>query len=299
MESGIEVIRQTELTGKAGSLILDNLASYEQDIKIFMDLHGNDFSFQNIKNFILSAGAPETRNKRVKAFKRFYRNNIENSFLLENKLDEISTLSVKIQIEPVSIPLSKTDCLACIEYLESKRVKPSKHFDPMKNRKLALIIKTLYSTGLRIAELIGIHRGQIKLNGCAKIQVIGKGSKTRTVKIPMQLYNEIVSVFGSESEYLFSAKKQNRKRESKTGNAGKLNQANLFREIRKTYMEIGVNEIGLHTHRHLFATELVKQGVPINEVSKLLGHSSVDTTAKYYLHNQTEPDELWKKLGIL
>lgn len=297
MESEIEVIRQTEITGKAGSLIQDNLGSYEQDINIYMGKHGNDFSFPNIKNFILSAASPETRNKRVKAFKRFYRNNIENEFLLKNKIDEISTLSVKIQLENVSINLTKSDCLACIEYLESKPVKPSKNYDPLKNRKLALIIKTLYSTGLRIAELIGIHKGQIKLNGCAKIQVIGKGSKTRTVQIPMDLYNEILSVFGSESEYLFSVKRQNREKESK-GYAGKLNQANLFRDIRKAYEEIGVNKIGLHTHRHLFATELVKQGVPINEVSKLLGHSSVDTTAKYYLHNQTEPDELWKKLGI-
>lgn len=297
MESGIAIRTQTDITGMSASLSLDNLGSYEQEIKIYMDQYGLDFSFQNIRTFILSAGAPETRNKRVKAFKRFYRNNIENSFMLKNKLDEISTLSVKIEIEPVSIHLSKTDCLAVIKYLESKPVKPSKHYDPMKNRKLALIIKTLYSTGLRIAELIGIHRGQIKLNGCAKIQVIGKGSKTRTVKIPMDLYNEIVSLFGNESEYLFSVKKQNRIEESK-GYAGKLNQANLFRSIRKAYEEIGVKKIGLHTHRHLFATELVKQGVPINEVSKLLGHSSVDITAKYYLHNQTEPDELWKKLGI-
>ena len=298
MESGIALRTQTEITEKADSLSLDNLGSYEQEIKIYMDTYGLDFSFQNIKNFILSAGAPETRNKRVKAFKRFYRNNIPDSFQLKNKLDEISTLSVKIQIEPVSIHLTKKECLSCIEYLESKPVIPSKHYDPMKNRKLAIIIKTLYSTGLRIAELIGIHRGQIKLNGCAKIQVIGKGSKTRTVKIPMDLYNEIVSLFGSESEYLFSVKKQNRIKESKSGNAGKLNQANLFRSIRKAYEEIGVKEIGLHTHRHLFATELVRQGLPINEVSKLLGHSSVDVTAKYYLHNQTEPDELWKKLGI-
>jgi integrase/recombinase XerD len=298
MESGIAIRTQTEITGMAGSLSLDNLGSYEQEIKIYMDTYGLDFSFQNIKTFILSAGAPETRNKRVKAFKRFYRNNIENSFLLKNKIDEISTLSVKIEIEPVSIHLSKTDCLAVIEYLRSKPVKLSKHYDPQKNVKLALIIKTLYSTGLRIAELIGIHRGQIKLNGCAKIQVIGKGSKTRTVKIPIDLYNEIVSVFGNESEYLFSVKKQNREKESKSGNAGKLNQANLFKAIRKAYEGIGVKSIGLHTHRHLFATELVKQGVPINEVSKLLGHSSVDITAKYYLHNQTEPDELWKKLGI-
>ena len=176
----------------------------------------------------------------------------------------------------------------CIrDSLWSKKAEQGKNTDELKYKRLSLIVKTLFATGLRISELIGITNNHIKTNGVCKITVLGKGNKSRQVKIPMELYNEIREVFSEKSEYLFC-----------NSHGNKLQQSNLFAEIRKAYDEkLGINNVGLHTHRHLFATELIKAGIQINEVSKMLGHSSIAVTTKY-LHNTTDSKDIWSKLGI-
>jgi site-specific recombinase XerD len=266
---------------------LDNLGSYEPQILLFCKLYHSDFSFENIKEFIQDANSFETRNMRVKAFQRFYKNNITNSHALNLKLEEIKPYSVKIQDAPIEIPITKDDCLKVVKYLWSKKAEQGKNTDELKYKRLSLIVKTLFATGLRISELIGITNNHIKTNGVCKITVLGKGNKSRQVKIPMELYSEIKTVFSEKSEYLFC-----------NSHGNKLQQSNLFAEIRKAYNDkLGINNVGLHTHRHLFATELIKAGIPINEVSKKLGHSSISVTTKY-LHNTTDDNDIWSKLGI-
>ena len=100
---------------------LDNLGSYEPQILLFCKLYHSDFSFENIKEFIQDANSFETRNMRVKAFQRFYKNNITNSHALGLKLEEIKPYSVKIQDAPIEIPITKDDCLKVVKYLCSKK----------------------------------------------------------------------------------------------------------------------------------------------------------------------------------
>lgn len=270
-------------------IILDNLGSYEPDINQFMKQYGQDFSFHNIEKFIKDAVAFETRNKRVKAFKRFYRNNIRDTHLLKIKEQEIHSMTVKIQDAPIELSISKEDCLDVIGYLKEREPEKGNNIDLKKFKRLSLVIKTLFATGLRIAELTGVTYNHVQVNNkVCKITVLGKGSKSRVATIPLSLYNEIREIFTEKSSYLFH-----------NSRGGKLKQSHLFNEINKAYKyHIGTPDVGLHTHRHLFATELIKAGIPINEVSILLGHSSMNITAKFYLHNRTEAKEIFNKLGI-
>lgn len=282
--------RPTELEQEQikANFSLDNLGSYETQILLFSKLYHSDFCFENIKEFIQDANSFETRNMRVKAFQRFYKNNITNEHALNLKLEEIKPLLVKIQDAPIELNITKNDCLAVIKYLQNKKPEIGTNTDELKYKRLALIVKTLFATGLRISELTGITNGHIKTNGVCKITVLGKGNKSRIVKIPMELYNDIRNVFTEKSEYLFC-----------NSHGNKLRQSNLFAEIRNAYKEkLNIESVGLHTHRHLFATELIKSGVPINEVSRMLGHASINITAKYYLHNTTDSKDIWSKLGI-
>ena len=52
----------------------------------------------------------------------------------------------------------------------------------------------------------------------------------------------------------------------------------------KACEKVNIRPITQHQFRHSYATYLISNGIPINTVSKLLGHSSVDTTAKIYIH---------------
>lgn len=275
----------------SASVLLDNLGSYEQEINLFIKQYGRNFSFDNIERFIKEAISFETRNKRVKAFKRFYKNNITDNHLLNIKEQEINPLIVKMQDAPIELPITKKDCLDVIDYLNNREPEQGKNVDDRKYKRLSLIVKTLYVTGIRISELTGITYNHVKTNGVCKITVLGKGNKSRVVEIPMELYNDIRKIFSEKSDYLFH-----------NSHGNKLQQSHLFKEIQKAYnrekKENEKIEVGLHTHRHLFATELIKAGVPINEVSKKLGHSSIAITAKFYLHNTTDSKDIFSKLGI-
>lgn len=271
------------------AIILNNLGSYEQDINLFIKQYGQNFDFDNIEKFIKSAISFETRNKRVKAFKRFYRNNITDPHLLKVKEQEIHPLLVKIQGAPIDLPISKEDCLDVVGYLKEREPEKGNNIDLKKFKRLSLVIKTLFATGLRISELTGITYNHVQTNNKAcKVTVLGKGSKSRVATIPLNLYDETREVFTEKSNFLFH-----------NSRGGGLQQSHLFNEINKAYKyHIGTPNVGLHTHRHLFATELIKAGIPINEVSILLGHSSIEISAKFYLHNRTEAKEIFDKLGI-
>ncbi len=54
----------------------------------------------------------------------------------------------------------------------------------------------------------------------------------------------------------------------------------FLRGLRK----IGIKSFGAHADRHFFATQLIRKGVSIYKVSKILGHSSVQTTESTYVH---------------
>lgn len=59
--------------------------------------------------------------------------------------------------------------------------------------------------------------------------------------------------------------------------------------IERLTKEIGmVNKLKPHTFRHTFCTRLINGGVPISTVSKLAGHSSVDTTRIFYINSSRE-----------
>lgn len=72
------------------------------------------------------------------------------------------------------------------------------------------------------------------------------------------------------------------------------NDANLRREASRFYKKIGVPDKAFHSFRATFATNLCKAGVPLEVASKLLGHSSVSVTARYYtfITDQTKKEAI-------
>ena len=61
------------------------------------------------------------------------------------------------------------------------------------------------------------------------------------------------------------------------------NHTSLCRQLKKVYIKAGVPLHTFHSYRHTFATNLSRAGVPIEQTAKLLGHSDITVTEKYYL----------------
>lgn len=151
------------------------------------------------------------------------------------------------------------------------------------------ILETLYSTGIRVSELVGINRGDVDENGQALI-VRGKGRKERIVPLGSH-------ALGALSHYIQILRKHQQQGDVSTNDdsplfinkhGGRLSTRSVRRKVSKYLVEAGLDpDISPHTLRHSFATHLLDNGADLRSVQELLGHQSLSTT-QVYTHLSTQ-----------
>jgi len=148
--------------------------------------------------------------------------------------------------------------------------------DLTENLKHKLIIKILYSSGLRLQELINLKRKEIDFErGILNVNK-GKGKKDRITLISENLKLDLLKYYSNnifKTEYVF---------EGRNGKYTKKSVQKVLENVGKK-MEIKVTP---HMLRHSFATHLLEQGTDIGHIQKLLGHSDLKTT-EIYTHVST------------
>ncbi|WP_422354324.1 site-specific tyrosine recombinase XerD [Roseivirga pacifica] len=147
----------------------------------------------------------------------------------------------------------------------------------MRNRAM---LETLYSSGLRVSELIGLKKANV-LWEVGFLRVLGKGSKERLVPIGreamkfIRMYEEEVCVhldikLGHEG-FLFLNRR-----------GAQLSRQMVFIVIKDLVAKAGIQKkISPHTFRHSFATHLIEGGADLRAVQEMLGHESITTTEIY------------------
>ena len=138
------------------------------------------------------------------------------------------------------------------------------------------IVEVLYSTGLRVSELVTLRLSDLFF-GEGYVRVVGKGDKQRLVPIgsaardKIQLYMEERKPKSASEMTLF------------LNNRGKpLTRVMVFNIIRQAAERAGITKnISPHTLRHSYATHLLQGGANIRQVQELLGHESITTTEVY------------------
>ena len=151
------------------------------------------------------------------------------------------------------------------------------------------IMETLYSTGIRVSELVGLDEGSIDfIAGMIKVQ--GKGKKERLVPIGSPAIKAI-------NEYIDSKSMSKKKEEKSVSRSeplflnkygGRLTARSVARSLDKYLKVSGINLLtSPHTFRHSFATHLLDKGADLRSVQEMLGHSSLSTT-QVYTHITTE-----------
>ena len=140
-----------------------------------------------------------------------------------------------------------------------------------KNLKHKLIIKMLYSTGLRLQELINLKRTDIDFDNNILFVRKGKGKKDRITIISENIKLDLLKYYSQyefKTNYVFEGRKNKYSKKSV--------QLILHNASKKLKFRI-------HPHmlRHSFATHLLEQGTDIRIIQKLLGHSDLNTTEIY------------------
>lgn len=141
------------------------------------------------------------------------------------------------------------------------------------------MLELMYSSGLRVSELINLELSDIDLNN-DYVRCFGKGSKERIVPIG-EYSSKYLSIY--INEYRDSMKKGYYTEKIFLNNHGKeMTRQGFFKIIKKIAKDKDINKnITPHMLRHSFATHLLNNGADLRTIQEMLGHSSISTTQIY------------------
>ncbi len=198
------------------------------------------------------------------------------------KRDILSLAPEKVELGDI-----KRKQIGFLEITEVESLLGSPEKNPSKNEIITFrdgaILETLFSTGLRVSELVGLDRGSINLKRM-EFNIRGKGGKDRVVFLSdraAEKINNYLKKRADNAKPLFI---------HHTGTKEKLDEGQYLRLTARSIQRIvakysrlaGITKkVTPHILRHSFATDLLINGADIRSVQALLGHSSITTTQIY------------------
>ncbi|MDA8078219.1 MAG: site-specific tyrosine recombinase XerD [Nitrospiraceae bacterium] len=227
-------------------------AATTADIVDFMEtLRNSGYSVPSICRYVSS----------VKAFFRF--------LLIENRIQVDPTEGIQTPRKWERLPkaLAVSEVMAMLNAgLEGKTALRD-----------GAMLELLYSSGLRVSELVGIRLGDIHFDA-GFIRVVGKGSKERVVPVHQRALEKARKYIEEERPGIL------KKRQSPylfvTSRGGAMTRQRFWQTLKAIGKKAGV-ELSPHTLRHCFATHLLEGGADLRSVQKMLGHSDISTTQVY------------------
>lgn len=208
---------------------------------------------------------------------RFFSWAMEEGYITTNPGKNISTIKHE---EPPRIALTQIE----LEYLRNS----------CKTLREKAILEFLYSTGCRVSEMAIVKKGDI--NWIDKsVYLFGKGKKHRLSFINAKAEVAIKNYLNSRSDtsdFLFVSER------APHGQLKRDAYEKIIRNIVKRTPEVQGKHITPHTFRHTMATTALRGGMPITDISKLLGHEKIDTTMIYAKTSTEELREGHKRFII-
>lgn len=148
------------------------------------------------------------------------------------------------------------------------------------------IVCFLKSTGCRISEMTQLNRNDIDL-AALEVTVLGKGNKERTVyldQVTGMLIDEYLKSRTDDHPALFIGKGTER-----------LKPGGVRYMLRHLAERASVNHVHPHKFRRTLATNLIRHGMPIQEVAAILGHDKLDTTMRYVVLDKSDVKNSYRK----
>lgn len=260
-------------------LARNTLASYRRDLTQFaawLDKHHSKpligCNAADIQSYLAvrisrDHAKPRTTARLLSSLKRFFQYQLR-----EGKVQSDPTLQIAAPKLPRSLPKSLSE--ADVESLL---------YAPDVGTSLGLrdraMLETLYATGLRVTELVGVKVVQVSFD-MSVIKILGKGSKERLVPIGEQAYDWLKRYLEEARPALLSGKSSDAMFVTARGSA--MSRQAFWYLIKRYAIIAGINKpLSPHTLRHAFATHLINHGADLRVVQLLLGHSDISTTQIY------------------
>jgi integrase/recombinase XerD len=167
-----------------------------------------------------------------------------------------------------------------LEYLEIEKLLAAIDLSSSEGGRNRAIIETLYSSGLRVSELVELKLANIYYD-IGFLRVIGKGNKERLVPIGKEAL-KFLKIYIEEIRVHVPVKKEFESNVFLSSRGAKVSRVSVFLMIKQLAAKIGLKKsISPHTFRHSFATHLIEGGADLRAVQEMLGHESITTTEIY------------------
>lgn len=267
-------------TEKLFQLMLSKDDSYSDDAKLFVKFlkeHNFGISLEGFQAYADFLNA-EKEGKRLSANtfnKRILGAKNRLKYIFQNSPESFNVLKV-FQFDKAlqSVKLKKINSSAVPDDNVLSEEEITKLITESEDKTIALMIEFLFTTGLRISEMLGILQSDVKKNnGKYIVTVLGKKNKERRVYVPNDLVFRVKDFFRG-NKYLFEH------------NGKQYNRIAVTNRITLQGKIILGRRISAHTLRHSWATITLKKTNNLKGVSKYLGHSSTSTTANLYIHDE-------------
>ncbi|OGQ01377.1 MAG: tyrosine recombinase XerC [Deltaproteobacteria bacterium RBG_19FT_COMBO_46_12] len=210
--------------------------------------------------------------RKISTLRSFFRYLNKEQMIASNPAKSVSTPKVEKTL-PTTLTVDEAFRLMESPKSLSEKSPPA----GMKDKKLRdrAILELLYSSGLRVSELVGLNLKQIDLD-LGIVRVMGKGRKERIVPVggkateSLNAYLDERGIVKDEDPLFVNFL------------GGRLTARSIGRLIKKYTRHSGIfRKVSPHSLRHTFATHLLDAGADIREIQEMLGHSSLSTTQRY------------------
>jgi integrase/recombinase XerC len=235
--------------------------------------------------------APTTTGRKLSALRSFYKFLMREEYVEQNPFSGLS-LPKKGNYLPQILSTTEVVKLldAPVNYNEEQTTSNPKQklWREYMVARDAAILEMLYSTGMRINELVQLSEDRIDLlSGVARVR--GKGKKERLCPLGSPAIRTLMKNLElRENVWLLEGKKTVRSPVFLNKNGGPITARSIERMMKKYVLFCRLNaELTPHSLRHSFATHLLDAGADLRSVQELLGHASLSTT-QIYTHVSVE-----------